>query len=302
MLFSVIIPTFNRAHVLPRTLGSVFAQRSTDYEIIVVDDGSTDDTREYLRSVGERVVCLSQVNHGPGEARNLGARHAKGDYFAFLDSDDLWFPWTLSCFAELIGRYGGPAILSARLVEFSAESDLKDARETEVKAQAFRDYYASHCYHYFVGSGMSVLRRDAFLGSRGYVNLISSFEDHDLIMRLGEASGFIQVIEPVTLGYRKHSENLSGSSRRSFEGACYLIEQEQAGRYPGGRARARERRAIITQRTRPATFSLAKRGLIREAWAIYFATFAWNVALGRWRYLCGFPMDGLLARTPTTSE
>jgi hypothetical protein len=174
------------------------------------------------------------------------------------------------------------------------ESELEGVKETEVKADTFPDYFASHHHNYFVGSGMSVLRRDEFFRSGGYTNQISSSEDHDLILRMGEARGFVQVVEPVTLGYRRHSENLTRVSHRSFEGACYLVEQEWSGYYPGGPARARARRKIITQRTRPVTIGLARNGLLREAWALYWATFVWNVALGRWKYLGGFPVKTLL--------
>src|SRR5262245_47305484 len=89
-LFSVVIPSFNRVALLATTLKSVFAQRFTDFEIIVVDDGSTDATMDYLESLEHRVKVFGQQNQGPGAARNRGARHSGGAYLAFLDSDDLW--------------------------------------------------------------------------------------------------------------------------------------------------------------------------------------------------------------------
>jgi glycosyltransferase involved in cell wall biosynthesis len=87
-LFSVVVPTFNRSALLRHTLKSVFGQRVTAYEIIVVDDGSTDGTMEYLQSFGQEIKVLRQSNQGPDVARNLGARHASDKYLAFLDSDD----------------------------------------------------------------------------------------------------------------------------------------------------------------------------------------------------------------------
>jgi len=74
MLFSVVIPTFNRVHLLARTLESVWRQRFTDYEVIVVDDGSTDGTQAYLQGVGNKVRVIRQANSGPGAARNIGVR------------------------------------------------------------------------------------------------------------------------------------------------------------------------------------------------------------------------------------
>src|SRR3954453_7371445 len=102
MLFSVIIPAHNRVGLIGQTLKSIWAQSFTDFEVIVVDDGSIDGTVEFLRSLKEHVTVLSQRNRGPGAARNLGASHAKGEYLAFLDSDDLWFRWTLEVYAQVI--------------------------------------------------------------------------------------------------------------------------------------------------------------------------------------------------------
>jgi glycosyltransferase involved in cell wall biosynthesis len=300
VLFSVIVPTYNRAQLLPRTLGSVFAQTFRDHEIVVVDDGSTDGTREYLESLDDRVSVLYRSNGGPGAARNSGASRASGEYLAFLDSDDLWFPWTLSSFAELIRRYDRPSVLSGSLVEFREETELRDVNGGEVKADAFPDYLASFRKRYFVGSGMSVLRREEFSNSGGYRDHLQSFEDHDVILRMGEARGFVQVLEPVTVAYRKHSANLTQVSRRSYEGACYLVEQERSGSYPGGDARARARRAIITQRTRPLTFDLVRDGLFRDAWGLYGATLAWNLELGRVKYLGGLPFKTAFAWLATT--
>jgi glycosyltransferase involved in cell wall biosynthesis len=104
-VISVIIPTYNRRPLLAETLASVLAQTHTDREVIVADDGSTDDTLAYLRT--EAVVVISQSHAGvPAAARNAGLAHARGDLIAFLDSDDLWEPTAL---AELVdGLAGAP--------------------------------------------------------------------------------------------------------------------------------------------------------------------------------------------------
>ena len=109
---SVIIPTYNRAHHLKAAVSSVLNQTYTDLELIIVDDGSTDATRE----VGEqfchldnRVRYLYQNNGGPSAARNMGIRAARGDFIAFLDSDDYWMPIKLAeqlAIAEQDARIG----------------------------------------------------------------------------------------------------------------------------------------------------------------------------------------------------
>ncbi len=92
MKVSVIIPTWNRSGYLARALESVFAQSVSPHEVIVVDDGSTDDTREIIKQQFSNVSYLYQENRGVSSARNTGIRAAGGDWIALLDSDDCWLP------------------------------------------------------------------------------------------------------------------------------------------------------------------------------------------------------------------
>lgn len=90
-LVSVIIPVYNRRRMLREALASVFAQTMRDFEVIVVDDGSTDDTPMLREEIADaRLVWLVQTNGGCGKARNTGLRAARGEFVALLDSDDLW--------------------------------------------------------------------------------------------------------------------------------------------------------------------------------------------------------------------
>ena len=94
-LFSIIIPTFNRGRILRDALESVFVQGVPEIEVIVVDDGSTDDTKAVVGAYGGRVKYVYQENQGPAAAKNEGIRRARGRYVAFLDSDDVWLPGKL---------------------------------------------------------------------------------------------------------------------------------------------------------------------------------------------------------------
>ena len=91
-LVSVIIPTYNRGWVLREAIDSVLAQYFKDFELIVVDDGSTDNTGEILYSYDQDLIVLRQSNRGVSAARNRGIALARGRLIAFLDSDDLWLP------------------------------------------------------------------------------------------------------------------------------------------------------------------------------------------------------------------
>ncbi len=93
---SVLIPTYNRADLIGAAIDSVFAQTFQDFEIIVVDDGSTDDTRDVIARYGDRVQYLRIDHAGPAPARNAGFRAARGEYVCILDSDDLYYPHKLA--------------------------------------------------------------------------------------------------------------------------------------------------------------------------------------------------------------
>ncbi len=107
-LVSVVVPTYNRAHLIGRTLASILAQTYAPVEIVIVDDGSTDGTRELIaRDYGgdARVRYVYQDNGGPASARNAGFAHVRGDYVALLDSDDTWAPWKLSLQIRCMERH-----------------------------------------------------------------------------------------------------------------------------------------------------------------------------------------------------
>ena len=99
-LVTVIIPTYNRGWILQEAIDSVLDQDFSDYELIVVDDGSSDNTREILGAYGDRITVLRQPNRGVSAARNRGINEAAGQLIAFLDSDDLWLPGKLSTQVE----------------------------------------------------------------------------------------------------------------------------------------------------------------------------------------------------------
>lgn len=107
---SVIIPTYNRCWILKEALDSVLSQEYNDFEIIVVDDGSNDATAALLSSYGDRITTIYQDNSGVSAARNAGILMAKGNYIAFLDSDDTWLPQKLSCQIDFFRSHPEAAI------------------------------------------------------------------------------------------------------------------------------------------------------------------------------------------------
>src|SRR5262245_21557274 len=100
---SVIIPTFNCSRFIGQALASVFVQTYSDFEVIVADDGSTDDTQEIVERYGKRITQVRQANRGPAAARNLAISKAGGEFIAYLDGDDVWYSHKLETQVAFLG-------------------------------------------------------------------------------------------------------------------------------------------------------------------------------------------------------
>src|ERR1017187_9816802 len=188
--FSIITPAYNRAALIGKTLDSVLAQDFDDWELIVVDDGSTDTTfqiaSQYANQHPGRITVLRQQNAGSGAARNLAIEHLTGQYVLLLDSDDLWFPWALSTVRQIIDQFKNPSLISGREVESHAEAEIKGITRTPFKADYFTDYFKgdSAQSRWVVPSGAAI-RTDALQEVGGFAQKDIYAEDKDLWLKLG---------------------------------------------------------------------------------------------------------------------
>lgn len=182
---SVLIPTYNRAHLLPRTLQSVLAQTFDDFEVLIIDDASTDQTPSVVARHAEdpRVRYLRQkVNRGVGAARNRGLREARGELIAFLDSDDEWFPQKL---ATQVHRLRGLP-RDVGLVYCGVENAFGDGRRTfstpTRRGDLFRNLLLTNVLH---GGGSSVLMRRSVVATVGFFDeAFPAIEDFDYWLRI----------------------------------------------------------------------------------------------------------------------
>ena len=284
---SVIIPTYNRLGLLRQTIESVFAQSDSDYEVVVVDDGSTDGTRDYLESLGTRVKVLSQENRGPSAARNLGVRNASGSHIAFLDSDDLWFPWTIATLQRLI-KLHNPSLLCGAMVEI--EDTPPQLEPTRISAERFSDYFAAAANPPFVGGSVLVAKRSTFDLLGGFDEGMRVAEDHDFLLSAGTQPGFLRVHFPATTAYRRHTGNASTSLDALMSAANDLINREYEGRYPGGGMRQKERWRLLTRVLRPTIVAGFRGGRTQEARQLYRRCFRMNSRLLRFRFLVLSPL------------
>ena len=186
---SVVIPTYNRSRLIQRAITCVLAQTVPCKELLIVDDGSTDDTVDVVRSFGPPVRLIPQQHGGPSRARNLGVAEATTDWIAFLDSDDLWHPDYLERMSAAIGATSGKAA-----VYFSDVNYDNTARTHWAKA----GFVSAEPVHLFTDASrvammethpmllpFSVFRKDVYQRYGGLLDTLWSGEDTHLFIRLG---------------------------------------------------------------------------------------------------------------------
>jgi len=288
VFFSVIIPTFNREKLIRATLDSVFHQSFDDYEVIVVDDGSTDDTINALEEYGDKIKILKQENQGSGEARNQGIKIAQGKYIVFLDSDDLWFPWTLTTFYQAITEQGFPEFVAGKCMTFSHEDEVTTIQPLPLSVRGFNDYYSSNKENIWIPNGGVAINSDILRKVGGFTKQWINAEDSDLWLKLGTAKGFAFIESPLLLAYRQHINTAVSDKTKTYTGISYLIQQETTDQYPGEKTRQKERLEILTRHIRPVSLECLRTGKIKKGWELYKQTFSWHIQLRRSRYLIGF--------------
>ena len=225
-LFSIVIPTYNCAHLLTRALDSVCNQTDSACEVVVVDDGSTDATAEVVQSYGQKIrnlIYRYQVNRGPGAARNHGTNLAKGSYLLFLDSDDQLLPDALMHFhrAFLTGDkfdfvFGGHVrIRPGGRVKATSLKPLSERREDNVRRYLFNDLRA-------IAVGGAVIRKDVFARIR-FPEEIRNMEDVVFFSRLlGSHDGMI--LSEIVVALFRHQDSLSHNPRYAAEDPLKAVD------------------------------------------------------------------------------
>lgn len=283
--FSVIVPVFNRKAYLAEAIRSVLKQTYNSYEVIVIDDGSTDETAAYVRCLRDPIFTVRQANSGVSVARNRGAEIARGKYLVFLDSDDVLLPWSLQCYSKIVDRFN-PSVILARTIEFEDEPlAIEENEYQEPLATLYDDYLANAKNYSFVGASCIVIEADVFARSNGFSNDMKAAEDHDLLLRVGVERTYAKIEAPVTVGYRAHPDNYSKKVDRLVEGSSGLLARESKGRYPGGPARALDRITLIGRVVRPVILASLRRGRVQDAWKLYRNSFRMHVRAMRFRFL-----------------
>ena len=202
IFFSIVVPTYNRASLIGKTIESILAQTYPHFELIIVDDGSTDQTEEEVKKyLSDKVSYYKKTNAERAAARNYGTLRSKGDYINWFDSDDIMFPDNLSVAVDTIIKYNNPEIFVQGFKEFDTSGQV-------VFTSDYPDNVNPLMYEGNIwGNSPVMIRRDIALANPYNEDReLSASEDYELWLRLAAKYRFYTSI-PKTVGYIYHNDN-----------------------------------------------------------------------------------------------
>lgn len=254
---SVIIPAYNAASTIAGTVDSVIGQTFGDFEIICVDDGSTDQTRaiieRYTQAHGERVRLVEQANSGPAAARNNGARHSTGEYLAFLDADDVWMAQMLERTMAVLDS--DPALSLVYCNAALADSEGV-ALDTVLVGKGFDHPPSLHellTQLWPIMPSAALVRRSAYDKCGGYRDELRGasfrFEDVDFWIKMREQGPFGYIAEPLVIWrfawFPRQLKRLPDYSKALHIFEAYLQERYGVSANPLVNARTRAPRSVL---------------------------------------------------------
>ncbi len=212
---SVIIPTYNRAHFLNEAVRSVLDQTFTDFEIIVVDDGSTDHTGDLVRTfLDTRIRYIHQAHRGINASMNTGLRAARGAYIGRLDSDDVWLPEMLVSEVEALNRHADVGAVYGRAQ--AMDETGRPLPNTRGLPQRYPDSsFVSMLYEDFTSSVTLLVRRECFDHIGLYDESLTTAGDWNICLRIARHYSFF-FVDQVVARFRLHQGNISGPSSVYF--------------------------------------------------------------------------------------
>lgn len=204
---SVIIPVYNGAKYIEETLRSVYAQTFQDFEIIAVDDGSTDNISDIMRKYTDRVKFISQENKGISAARNKAILESTGEYLAFIDQDDLWLPQKLEKQIALFEKNPKVGLVFCDTIFFNEKGDLYNIYRKESPARGM--VFGELLSNYFLSLETVVIRKKALLSlAQWFDEQFNMAEEMDLFLRIAYKWELDYVNEPLAK-WRMHESSYS---------------------------------------------------------------------------------------------
>ncbi len=223
-LVSVIIPTYNRSNYLPEAIESVLNQTYRNFEIIVVDDGSTDCTRDVVKRYEEKVRYVYQKNSGLPSALNTGIKNSKGRYLAFLDDDDLWKDEMLKRTVEMMENAGKEVGVVYVDYRYFRDSDRNKLINKGMKMYS-GDVFEKLLQNNFIPVNTVLIKKECIEKVGCFDEALPAYRDWELLLRIAFAGFKFKFInEPLAL-IRVHNTNMSSQLLRMKKGGVKTVEK-----------------------------------------------------------------------------
>lgn len=222
---SVIIPTYNRAHLVGRAIGSVLNQTYQDFELIVVDDGSTDNTEEVVKSIKDPRIRYTRhdQNRGGSAARNSGIKMARGEYIAFQDSDDEWLPEKLE--KQMRVFENAPAEVGVVYTGFwRIEGEKKTYIPSDKITRKEGNIHGQLLKGNFVTTQATVVKRECFKKAGMFDEHLPRFQDWELFIRISKYYDFKCIDEPLVISYFTPA-SISANQHALIEALKLILEK-----------------------------------------------------------------------------
>jgi len=223
---SIIIPTYNRDKLILKALESIFSQTFQDYEVLIIDDASTDNTEQVIRELEHPKVRYYKLDQNSGQcvARNYGAKRATGDYLAFLDSDDEWLPQKLelqiSLFSEGSDRLGAVYGYTYQKDVIKNETVLSDSGF--FRGDIHEKVLSGFCPP---TPSLFVVKRSVYESVQGFDESLVTFVDLDLWLRISEHHDFDYVEAPVIIKYEHIGDQYINNFEKRYKGYHLFISK-----------------------------------------------------------------------------
>ncbi|HKO30926.1 MAG TPA: glycosyltransferase family A protein [Nitrospiraceae bacterium] len=206
---SVVMPVYNGERFLRESLGSVFAQTLQDFEVVCVDDGSRDNSADVLKQYGRRIRVLRQGNAGQSAARNAGVAMASGQYIAFLDQDDIWYPSKLARQVEVLEADPAVVVVHCNFDRIDASGHMLQQQAGLIeRASALASSMGQLIGEALIFPSAMMIRKDIYERVGGFHHELQGFEDFDLIARLKQQGTFV-MLEETGMAYRLHGDGFT---------------------------------------------------------------------------------------------
>jgi glycosyltransferase involved in cell wall biosynthesis len=223
---SVVIPTYNRGSTIKRAVASVLAQGFPIHEVVIVDDGSTDDTLEILSKIKDSRIKVieSPGRSGAPSARNLGVEASSGEWIAFQDSDDYWFGHKLERQFERLAQFPNAVLCYCGLIQYY-DGVLGFVPNKSIRTLE-GDIYDELLQASFISTQTIVVKKSTFLESGGFRPDMPRLQDWELVLRLAKLGPFCCVLEPLVIAYSTPG-NLTSDSRKGANARLSILDIHQ---------------------------------------------------------------------------